>query len=64
MKILPVIIESCKECSYARFTKLDLRCRLMPIPCGFYKSKSLKLFKDFPDWCPLENIKMKKSELG
>ena len=60
MKILPLFIKSCRECPNARFTKLDLRCHLMPIPCGFYKSKSLKMFKDFPDWCPLEDFEIKK----
>jgi len=60
MKILSLFIKSCRECPNARFTKLDLRCHLMPIPCGFYKSKSLRLLKDFPEWCPLEDFEDKQ----
>ena len=56
MKIL--VIKGCKECRFAKFTEWDLFCKLITLPCGkgFYRRKSLRLLKNHPDWCPLENM--------
>ena len=53
MKTLLII--GCRKCPYAKFTEFDLKCKFLRIPCGLYKSKSLKLFKNHPEWCPLND---------
>ena len=55
MKLMPII--GCMECKFAKFTERDVFCKLLSLPCGksFWRRKSLRLLKNHPEWCPLED---------